>query len=376
MITATCSHCGAKCKVGAENVGKRLRCPRCKEIVTIPAAAAREEAQVARAPAPRRGEPQTGDSSDQEPELAAGTFPDHWGEPLPDDADFFEPPPPEIGEVLSGYTDLRKGMRPWPTWVTLSAPFVGGALGAAFGVWAAGHAATMSPLWRILFPTILGLLGAFVLFSIFAFTHSLSYVGKEGAVWYDCFWTRNVLSFKRLLRFQDVVNLWASTTLHIYTDGKYRNTSFQFQWYDARNHIHFTLWGSHNSKEGKPPVENQYAMAKAAERAWTRHLLPRALQQLEDDGHVQFDLWKLVGTAWIRLHKDGITFKLQGQPARLPAACIAGAHLEKGILTFRVSRVSAGIPNVKSTYQVVLNDVANNQLFLCLLGELYTFQID
>ena len=52
MIKFKCPHCGKEVSAGDENAGKKGRCPGCKELFVIPAAAAAKPARPAAAPTP------------------------------------------------------------------------------------------------------------------------------------------------------------------------------------------------------------------------------------------------------------------------------------------------------------------------------------
>jgi predicted Zn finger-like uncharacterized protein len=364
MITAACPHCNAKVRVADAVGGRRVRCPKCNQAFPVPPAAPGREAVTAgRGAAPAR----------RRPAAPPDALPDHRGRPLPEDAEFFIPPPDEIGEVLSGHTTLREGNREWPAWVAISAPVVGGALGVVFGVWLSGTSASMGSVEHFLFPILFGLLGVVVLFFIFLFSHTATYVGKEGAAQFDAFWARNIF-LKYLLRFCDAAELWTGVTVHL-MNGGYWYTSFSSIWYDDRGKPLFSLLGRHHSEKGDPPAENKYHFAQAAEHAWTRWLLPDALRQLEDPGYVQFRLWRLLGDEWIRLDRKTITIKVKGGPVRFPARNIEEVRLKKGVLTIRPSRVSAAVAHAKDEYRFDFADVANRQLFLHLLRELYGFEL-
>jgi len=59
---------------------------------------------------------------------------DHGGLWLPADAEFLAPPPHEIGEVLSAYTNRRLGEKPWPLWMTILVPLLGMILTAGVAI--------------------------------------------------------------------------------------------------------------------------------------------------------------------------------------------------------------------------------------------------
>src|SRR5438552_16344715 len=43
----------------------------------------------------------------------------HAGQPLVGDREFFQPPPPEIGDVISAWSTLRAGSSAWPLWIKI-----------------------------------------------------------------------------------------------------------------------------------------------------------------------------------------------------------------------------------------------------------------
>jgi predicted Zn finger-like uncharacterized protein len=363
MITTTCPHCRTGLKVQAQHAGKKVRCPKCKEVVPIPAASEPVSAEPAEEEGVGGAPPEAGQ------EVPAGELTDHRGEPLPEDAEFFKPPPAAIGQVLSGYTTLRKGMRHAPAWLVVTAPLAAGVAGIAFGIWLSGTSPSMGRHWRYLFPIVFGLLGSGLLFLIVLFSHSETYVGKEGIARYDCFLTRNILSLKDLLRFEDAADLYSFTLVH-FVNGAYSSTDYIYSWHDAQNRLVHVLKGAYHARDGKPPAEHLFNFAWAAERAWTDHRMPIALRELQDPGYVQFNISKLFGNSWVRLYRDKVTLKLKGKPTRIPIDSINAVEIEEGILYFRLS-ILAAAGDTPSSYQLTLNDLANRQLFLRLLKKLY-----
>ncbi len=56
-IITQCSHCNAKFKLGSEKVGKKIRCPKCKEVFVVQGVAAKAQPVVKTAPPPKPEEP-------------------------------------------------------------------------------------------------------------------------------------------------------------------------------------------------------------------------------------------------------------------------------------------------------------------------------
>lgn len=54
MIQLKCPHCGKDMRAGDEHAGKKVRCPGCKEVVTLPAATTAVKAAPPAAPTPIR----------------------------------------------------------------------------------------------------------------------------------------------------------------------------------------------------------------------------------------------------------------------------------------------------------------------------------
>src|SRR5207253_11507030 len=96
----------------------------------------------------------------------------------------FTPPPPEIGEVVSAFTTLKKNVEPMAPGARMAGALVGGAVGLVIGVVIALN--IKAPALQVLFPVGLAGLGLGIVLLCTGFKHSCTYVGKEGAARFTC----------------------------------------------------------------------------------------------------------------------------------------------------------------------------------------------
>src|SRR5262249_16045079 len=101
----------------------------------------------------------------------------HGGRALTLDGDYFVAPPPEIGEVVSAYTSLRKPVQAQGLVVCLLAALALGAVGFVLG-WLV--MSLLEPNDKTASPIVggfLAVLGALIGWALMRFKHACSYVG-------------------------------------------------------------------------------------------------------------------------------------------------------------------------------------------------------
>src|SRR5262249_10240351 len=146
-INFACS-CGKTLQVADHYAGKKGRCPACRSVVDIPrlhaavdeaimaevieepeeyaaVTAVEEEAPVVTGEGERRR------VNERLPSQRLEDLPHHAGEPLPQDVEFFAPPPPQIGGLISANSTLRRGKEPWSLAARLAWFFGVGSVGLA-----------------------------------------------------------------------------------------------------------------------------------------------------------------------------------------------------------------------------------------------------
>src|SRR5262245_9159875 len=84
---------------------------------------------------------------------------DHAGDRISKRLNFFEEPPPEIGDILSAISTLPKGKHPWSPKVKLAALVWSLIIGTGLGVGLIFLAGVHSWVWRLVWPGVGFLLG-------------------------------------------------------------------------------------------------------------------------------------------------------------------------------------------------------------------------
>src|SRR5437867_2265179 len=80
-------------------------------------------------------------------------LPDHRDGTIPHDAEFFHPPPKDIGDLISAYSTLKFKNKPTPMGIRLVLGAVGGAIGAGIGFGLAQLANEIFAIvWIVVFP--------------------------------------------------------------------------------------------------------------------------------------------------------------------------------------------------------------------------------
>jgi hypothetical protein len=298
---------------------------------------------------------------------AAPACPDHAGRPLPPDADFFAPPPPEIGLLVSASTTLRVGVEPWSPTARL---WLAGVLPLACGVVAAAATlliefGTFGRWWAIA-----GCLGVAVLVAATVnlmmlqdFSHYCRYVGRDGVARFACFKRRDNISRSEVLRFVDAADLWVAQ-VRIFIDGTYHANQFAFEWTGDGQRALFAIKG--NSQVTGPAVRDLYQFAASAERVWTERLLDPARADLAAGRAVTFRL-RRGGT--VDLRRGVLRFDLSGKSEECPAAQLDEVTAANGVVTFARKDAREGWLWSKGVFRLPMNELANFELFLLLYAE-------
>jgi hypothetical protein len=298
-------------------------------------------------------------------------LPTHAGHPLPDNMDLFVEPPPEIGEVTSAYSTLRFGKQPWSPVVRALLMTVGALLGLGLGLVIGVAAEIQNVFWILLWPLVLGAVGVGVFWVCTNFTHTVTYVGREGVARFVCWGTRHRITTEEVFPFREATEL-RTTQVRRYVNGVYQGTDYTYSWTDVGGRQRYRIAGTHRSEKGKPGPADQYHYATSSEMAWSLYLLDGAALQMQTKGEIRFNLdrgnWVSVGQGYLRLCVRGETIDCDTQD-------IASVSINQGV--FKVKRVDAkeGWFSSKGVFTFNYNALANAQLFLFVLDKLAGVQI-
>ena len=252
----------------------------------------------------------------------------HNGEPIANNMEFFDLPPPSIGEVLSADTTLQFGESPMSSILR-----VGMATGLFTGLLAVGIYLRDDPVSRreLHLVWIAGIAGAAlagVILLITRFRHAVTYVGRNGVHRSILSGNRVSASGRKTLLFGDATVLYRSCIAH-YHKGIYAGTEYDYKWLDKVGKILFRAKGQHYNRKGRPIKKNLFHFAEAAEQQWTRHLYPIALAQLKQTGSILFpQKWGRT----ITVTPNSIEEKGRRKTVHFPLTNVASIQMENGLL--------------------------------------------
>jgi hypothetical protein len=386
-ILLTCS-CGKKLKIDDRFAGQQGRCPGCGQTLDIPADGQRQgppplppEAHAMPPPLPAgNGYPPADQAAyavappveaPPPPQAAPppgsqpGPLTNHGGGELPQDADFFVPPPAEIGELVSAYTNMRQRDEPWAPAARIAWAILGSAIGILLGVLIAILFRTRHPAPLLILPLLLGGIGLIIAVWATGFKRRCTYVGREGVARFICKGNRDNLATRHLFLFRDATELRTNQTRH-YTNGAYQGTNYQFTWTDINGVPRFAVNGRHNSEKGTPALTHDYYFATSAEFAWTMHLLGQLEAKLTLGGGVTFHVNK---NDWVRVSPGHLRFSFKGETMDCPVQEIGEARVEAG--TFIIKRIDAreGWFSSEGVFKFPYATLGNAQLFLIVLDK-------
>jgi hypothetical protein len=358
-IVLSCD-CGRKLKVGDEMAGQEGQCPACGRVLQIPHPVEVADVPVVQAvERPAQVEP-------------ADEINNHGNDPIPGDVDFFVDPPPEVGALLSAYSTLRQGKAPWPVWLRLMLGLFLFGVGAAIGLVIVLLNHVHSPIWFLFWPLAFGAVGVAIALLASGFTHTCTYVGREGVARYVCSGRRDNLITREVFCFRDAAELRTSQTMH-YRNGVYQNTTYTYTWTDVGGRQRYQITGSHTKKDGNPPTTDYYQFARAAEFAWTMYLLDDARRQVELSGGVKFHVGK---GQWIRVGPGRLTFALGGVEDEWDAREVGAATVNQGQVKIKRTDAKEGWFSSTGVIKFSFENLANAQLFFHLLDKLLGVQVE
>jgi hypothetical protein len=366
VITINCNACGKKLRIQDDYAGQPGQCPACYFTFPIPYPDGRvveapltTQAVEITEPGPRPREEQPRQSEPQE----EAPLPDHGNAALPAGVDFFAPAPSEIGPLRSAYTSLRQGQTPLSMGVRMLWASGAGGLGVVVGVIINAACGVTNPFWLFFWPAVIGLVAFAVTMAMTNFSHTCTYVGRDGVARFTCSGTRENLTVQEVFYFRDAVDLRTSTSLH-YTNGAYQNTSYTYTWTDVSSRQRYTISGSHNSEANTPPTTDLYHYAKAAEIAWTVYLLEGASRQIGVGNTVLFNL---TGGQWIRLGQGVVVINTGAQTEEWRADEMRGVTIQKGVVRLLRTDAEEGWFSSKGVHKFSFDQLANAQLFFHLM---------
>jgi hypothetical protein len=213
----------------------------------------------------------------------------HLGGPIPPNWEFFAPPPTAIGPIVSAATTLSAGekpMSPGLRWIFIAC-MTGLGIAGGIAIEALTNRSVFSGAFLAL---VMGGIGFSYAYFQTVFQHICTYVGAHGAAAITCSGEINSAARADVLLFARADTLRTSHH-HVYRKLIiYNSTNFSFIWADIAGNPVGVYEGSHRSPEELPGADSFYCFCLAAEQAWSKWRLTRALEELSRDGTCRFTL--------------------------------------------------------------------------------------
>jgi hypothetical protein len=363
-IVLSCE-CGRKLQIAEEFAGQDGQCPSCGRTMLIPAdgegGPAISGVQAARSDS-------IGVSpllqSALEPPAPRGTdrLTNHGGGPLAADSDFFADAPEEIGPIFSAHTTLRANATPWSAGARLIATGLAGFAGLAAGSLIVLVARPRAELWHIVWPTAGCALAALLARIVTRFSHVCTYVGRDGVARFSCAGTRERIVGSEPFLFRDAAELRTSQTVR-YNHGSYQGTDYTFTWADSGGRTRYAIVGTYRNAKGFPPTTDAFHYGRAAETAWTTHLLGRMDKTLQEKGYVDF---ALVKGRRLRLRPGFLTMEVGGEPVEWAASEIGAIAVDRQTVKIKRADAEEGWFSSTGVVKFSLDSFGNAQLFFRL----------
>lgn len=289
----------------------------------------------------------------------------HADTPIDADVEFFCPPPAEIGQVTSAFSNLRQSQQPRPMPMRLALAVAIGVVPAALPFFLMPE--NLDPVRSGLAALLLAV-GVLIGWFCLGFNHKCSYVGQDGVARYTCSGVRETISKAELLLFAQAAEVRTAQTRQ-FTNGVYTGTSYDFRWTGPAGQVLLRLKGTYRSKEGNPKPKDAFHFARAAEIAWSQFLLDRIVEQLKQYGFVQFNI---KGSDFVRIGSGFIEFFFRGQATRVLAGEIASLNLNQG--QFSIKHKDARWFSSKGKFNFPYGEMANARLFILCLDKLLGYR--
>jgi hypothetical protein len=281
----------------------------------------------------------------------------HSGSPPLANADFFMPPPPTIGELISADTTLSTSTaNPMPAplrWtIVILASVVSlmvillGFHNAFFAMVAAGVTG-----WLVWLCT--------------RFHHTCSYVGNKGLISYDLMDSRSAMPKENLLLFADAHSLYTRTTRNYY-NGVYTGTTYTYTWKKNSGNQH-VITGSYRSEKTSPKDGDRWHFANVAESVWSSYLLSNVDDEIARNGYVEFPIAGALQA--VRIGEGFMEFVTKKDGAqRVMVSDMRDILLGSG--TFQFKHQDARWWSGKGKYSFEYANIPNARVFLICLSEL------
>jgi hypothetical protein len=290
-------------------------------------------------------------------------------------ADFFVPPPEEIGEILTAHTTLLKTKNP-------KSFMLRGLIGVVAGVGPCLILTLVTWLaWRlpaeaviVIFVMSALLITPWTVVGAFYFTrfrHACRYVGDKGVARFTCARSRQrpKVSDRFLFSEADELRVWEDRC----DQNGAIHTRYNFTWTDSEGNKVFVIKGNYQAKEDIPPKEDNYHFALASDWAWCEHLLDIILPVLRAGKEYFF---RLHGDDGINCQSKFVEIHRNGEVQRLYPTDLAGVEIKDGTIWIMEPESKEGSFTSTGVHRFSFDKLANARAFLGVLREVYAVSLE
>ena len=294
----------------------------------------------------------------------------HVGTPLPANCTYLAGPPEEIGTIRSAQSNMQadKGAEAQTGKRLMGA--LGGFFAGVFLTWYIGY---RIGFWDFIDASLLilgigGVIGAIVGYIAAKPKYETSYVGEHGIAAYKYGGRESTIGKADIFLFERGDLLQTQQTRNYY-NGIYTGTTYSYIWNNAAGKPEHRINGTFKHKEGRPPIDDPYWYAVAAENAWSQSRLPLLREKLAN-GETAF--FPIKGKGAIGISRQGLSVQIGRKQETIPLDTIGNLGIHNGEVTISRAGAKKGFLGIGADgiYKFPYNGLGNARLCLILLSEL------
>lgn len=234
---------------------------------------------------------------------------DLWGNKLDESFDFFKLPK-RIGKIIGAFSDLVVGIEPLTGSQKIFRLLKGLLVGLVIGtlIYFIG---SPNEIWTVIWFVVPTAIALWIMNASNKFIHSNFFVGVNGFAEYKCVDNRNNITVDTEVNFNDI------TDVYLYQVEKkvnfnYQGTDFLYVFLNTNNgKIAYVKEGTFDKKTKIEDQGIELNFCRRVEQYWTIYLLDKMEKDIEQKGHIPFNLYSHESnsyTPYIKLGIGQITF--------------------------------------------------------------------
>lgn len=272
--------------------------------------------------------------------------------------DFFAPPPPEIGPVLTQWSTLGRDtqfMNP-----VLRQGMIFGAMALVAGLCLTVGVQINNVVFGLLVGIPLGLFAGLIVWGLSRQIGQCTYVGELGAAQIWCRGSRDRIILTEVLLFASATDLRVKETRQYVQVRQgfihhniYRNTSYTYRWLNPSGGL-LSLTGTYVSEQGTPHASDLVYFARRVELVWTAYLAEHLEAITNESDALEF---ALDDDDLVEIGDDALKVYIHSREETTihPKDDIVSMNVDQGEFTIRSE-------NAVSSFR--LEDLSNSRLFL------------